>query len=124
MLLLLLVLNLLWLRIGFELLQVLHQVPEVLSEVLQQVVLHWLVCLELVQQAGGAGTVIPVLLVDHHSSRYSGCPGPSPSQPQRSGSEQEKEMYICYLITQKQNSQNSLSKIEPGALEVNRICIK
>ena len=52
MLLLLLIFNLLllllWLRIGFELLQVLHQVPEVLSEVLQQVVLDWLVCLELV----------------------------------------------------------------------------
>ena len=72
MLLLLMILNLLlllWLRIGFELLQVLHQVPEVVSEVLQQVVLHWLVFLELVQQAGGAGTVIPVLLVDHHVTR-------------------------------------------------------
>lgn len=48
MLLILNLLLLLWLRIGFELLQVLHQVPEVLSEVLQQVVLDWLVCLELV----------------------------------------------------------------------------
>ena len=72
-LLLLLILNLLllllWLRIRFELLQVLHQVPEVLSEVLQQVVLHRLVCLELVQQAGGPGVVVPVLLVDHHVTR-------------------------------------------------------
>ena len=66
---LLLLLLLLRLGIGFELLEVLHQMPEVLSKVLQQVVLHRLVCLELVQQAGGLGVVVPVLLVDHHVAR-------------------------------------------------------
>ena len=67
--LLLLLLLLLRLGIGFELLEVLDQVPEVLSEVLQQVVLHWLVCLQLVQQARRLGVVVPVLLVDHHVAR-------------------------------------------------------
>ena len=46
---------------------VLRWMPQTeLMVMLQQMVLHRLVCLELVQQARGFGVVVPVLLVDHH----------------------------------------------------------
>ena len=57
MLLLLLLLH----RLPLDLLEVVDQVPEVLPEVLQQMVLHRLLSLQLVKQARGAAVVVPVL---------------------------------------------------------------
>ena len=48
-------------RLPLDLLEVVDQVPEVLPEVLQQMVLHRLLSLQLVKQARGAAVVVPVL---------------------------------------------------------------
>ena len=55
-------------RLPLDLLEVVDQVPEVLPEVLQQMVLHRLLSLQLVKQARGAAVVVPVLNIEIFST--------------------------------------------------------